>query len=307
MFQRLLLQWFWDTYDALWRLVILNVLLGIVLSALFFFGLLPAGRLALILAESNPALGALAGLLAWTLGGALFLTLWLPGLLRIASIVSQDREARLADYFHGLKEAKWRFFRMALVVCFGLGVILLNMFFYARWTSSGQGAVRALGAGLAGICLWAALLGIGVAAHAFPLSLNKNLPFRTSLRLAVLIVLRHPVFTLAAILFLGLLWFVSCVVLKTAPIWVIGLSATATWLNSMHDVVIRREEEAQAKAAEAEEAAGAAADRREDAPFAPQKPSSWRQIQALQSKEDEKKNDRYARSLRDLLKPWEYH
>ncbi len=306
MLRRLLLQWFWDCYDALWRLIFLNLLLAPLLGAVFFFLLLPLARMILGLAESNPAAAALLGLGLWTAGGAVLLTLWLAGAIHFAHRIAGDEEPALRDFARGLRRHGPRFLALAAILLFALGLIALNMVFYARLTQS-PGWSRAAGAGLAGGCFWVGLFALGVASHALALCARQAAPLREIFKSAIYITLRYPLFTLGAMALLAALWYVSLFSLKTAPLWVIGLSATAVFLNSALDVVVRQEELRAAAAVEA--SAGTAP---HDSASAAARPlASWKEIRREEEDaaeaEARARADRYNRTLRDILRPWEYH
>lgn len=295
MLRRVLLQWFWDTYDGLGRLVVLNLLVTTLLGALWFLGLLPAARWLAILAGENPALAGLVGLAAWTLAGGLSLTLWFPGIMHFAEKVSTDQEVSLRDYFTGLRRFGLGFFKVALLLCLALGVIGINLIFYAR-VSWFQGAWRWVGAGLAGLCFWMALFVLAIALHSFSLAVRTEQRPRKVFLNALVLTLRYPLFSAAALLVLAFLWVISTLTLKTAPLWVIGLSATATFISSVHDVALARESRREIEKQKAAEGTQ---------PAAATRPTSWRQIQQ-DAEAENLPRDRYQRSLRDLLRPWEY-
>jgi hypothetical protein len=294
--RRVILQWFWDTYDGLGRLVVFNLLVTTLLGGLWFLGLIPGAQWLMMLAGKNPALAGLLGLGGWTFAGALTLTLWFPGILFFAKKIATEKEVSLRDYFSGLRLGGVAFFKVALLLCLALGIIGINLFFYAR-VSWFQGAWRWVGAGLAGLCFWMAFFVLAIALHSLSLAVqNERTPRQVFLH-ALLLTLRYPLFSAGALLVLGFLWVLSTLTLKTAPLWVIGLSATATFINSVHDVVLARESRREHEAAQAA---------KEGAPSpALSRPTSWRQI--LQDTEAENlPRDRYQRSLRDLLRPWDY-
>lgn len=294
MLPRLMLHWFWDTYDALGRLVVLNLMLFTVFLAFAFLVIAPAADVVAWLLAHNPALGTAVGLLVLTLAATLILTIWMPGLLYFSWQVSQDKEARLADFFVGLRRRGGRFMRLTLLASFLLGIIAVNMAFYARSDVFG-GGLRLAGAALAGLCFWLEIVVLGVYVNAMPLAVRTDKSMKDLLKLGLYVTLRYPFQTYGALIFLALLWLLSVVLLKTAPLWLLGLAATATYINSMHDVVVWWEEKKEEEARKANENAGMG----ETKP-----PTSWKQIRADEEAANKPK-DRYQRTLRDILKPWE--
>jgi len=292
MLRRLLLQWFWDTYDALGRLVVLNLLLFTVFLLVAMLVVMPALSLTQALGSRNPALGALLLLLLFTLAGAGILTLWFPGLLYFSWQVSQDKEFKLGHFFRGLRQYGGRFLRLSLLGCLVLGMLVINIWFYRRGDLFG-GSIPAVGAALAGLCFWIGLLALGIFVNAMPLVVRGERTLKAAIKIGAYVTLKYPLYTYGALLFLGLLWLLSAVLLKTAPLWIIGLAATVTYVNSMHDVVVWWEERKEKEEQKArEEAEGSA------------KPTSWKQIRQDEEAANEPK-DRYQRTLRDILKPWE--
>ncbi len=292
MFARLLLQWFWDTYDALGRLAVLNLVLFTVFLLLTAGLFVPAISFVDAVMAANLGLGLAAALLVFTLGGALVLTLWFPGLLYFSWQVSQDREFRLRDFMIGLRESGGRFLRFSLLACFVLGLIAVNGWFYARDVLF-SGSLRMVGAALAGLCFWLGVLWVSVVVNAMPWLVREPRGLRSALKLGAFVTLRYPLYSFGSLLFLGLLWLLSAVLLKTAPLWILGLSATGTYINSMHDVAFWWEARKDREARQEEKKKAAA-----------RPAATWKQVEP-DEEGDQEPPDRYQRTLRDILKPWE--
>jgi hypothetical protein len=92
---------------------------------------------------------------------------------------------------------------------------------------------------------------------------------------------------LAVFVHLGLLWFFS-IVLRLLGAFLVGFSLTATFLNSVYDVV------------EAE-------DRPQDHLPPPESAASWKEREQLEKAHEERRMNslRYRRTMRDILRPWE--
>lgn len=288
MFSQVLKQAFWDTYDHLGRLVLLNILLVLTL--------LPLGWAMLQgLAIGGADLALVPGVLLFVLGAAaicfLLGTPWLSGLLHFGHLVSEEKDPSVSAFATGWKACGKAVASSLGLILFVGSVLLLNAWFYL-FSGMLPDGLAVVGGLLGGLCGWLTLTLAAIALHVLPLAARDRHPPLKALKLGALLTLKFPGAT-----FLTLLFIVSLLILGTvlrfAGILIYGFFMPVVLMNSLHDVVVdvlQREEEAARIAEEGESA-----------------PRSWKEIEEQEKDEEETRlrRARYDRGFRDILRPWE--
>ncbi len=285
MFGQVLKQWFWDTYDHLGRLLLLNLLLVLIAGPILFY----SGLLLLSIAATLPKA---SGLLVLAGGGFLVTvistTFVFSGLLWFGWRVSEEKDPPARDFLSGIVKCGRRVGSVVLCGAVIALVLLANLWWYF-FSGTVPGPWRFGGYVLGGLCLWLLLIVAGVLAHTLPLAVRTGHSLWTCFKLGTLATLKYPILTLTVLLFITVVLTLGTF-LKLAGLLIYGFVLPAMVINSLHDVIA---------------AAEARASRRTDA--AENRPTSWRQIQEAEGEEEEERLDkaRYDRGWADLLRPWE--
>lgn len=274
MFRRILKQWFWDCYDHLGRLLTANIILFFTLgSALLFSGVLLAG-----------APRALA-LLALVFAMPIWLALWFAPVAHFAHLVTLEKDPPLAAMIVGLRRGFLPCWKLCQIACPALAALLVSIWFYGL---SGQftGALRPIGAGLAGLCIWLTAITILLLLMAAPLLLRTPFGVRAALARSAFLLIRFPGICGGIFLLLIALWALG-IWLKFAGPLVFGFVGTMMLMNSLHDVL------------------QAALEPTDDSPAAPE--ATWQAVRDREKREETQRLNaaRYSRTLRDVLRPWE--
>jgi len=284
MFPQVVKQWFWDTYDHLGRLLVLNLLLFFVFAPASFYGL---GLLAVL----GSRLGGPGGFLLFLAGAAVFLLVCLTvicsGLFHFGALVSAEKDPPLRAFFGGIRVCGGRVFRL-LLVCVGAGGVLAGNIWWYYFSGLMPDGLRMAGFILGGLCMWLLVIDIAIAAHALPLAVRGERSTRECLRLGALLTLKYPFLTLTVLTsILGML--LIGVILKIVGLLIYGFILPALLLNSLHDVILAIETE---KKLPSEEKTPA---------------TSWHEIEQESVEGEERRMDeaRYDRGWSDLLRPWE--
>lgn len=287
MFGQVLRQWFWDTYDHLGRLLLLNLALFFVLAPVFFYG----GILMLALAaQAGPAGGMILLCGGFVVAVPLVLAPVCAGLFHFGALASAEKDPPARAFFAGVRACGFRMWRFLSVCCLLGAILAFNVWCYFFTAFVPQG-LRFAGYALGGLCLWLLLFLAGAAMHGLPLAARGNRTVGRTLKIGALLTVKYPMLTLTTFLFvLGM--FLIGAWLKFAGLIVYGFVLPAMVANSLHDVVAEVEDRAEKATAEGKK---------------PEQPASWKQIRAQENEDDEArmKRVRYERGWADLLRPWE--
>lgn len=293
------------------------VLINIVLVAVVGVSVLVAGPLLYApivhIAETNRPAAGLFALLLWVLCATALQWAFVPGTLAMCARNSEDETSSMKDFATGWRKAGWRGFALAVLGAFGSGITIVNLYTYAKGGLFPK-ELAWVSAACAGLSFWGGAILAALLLHAWPLAVREKHPLRKTMLLSVYLAVKYPFYTVGALLLLLAGYGFSIFLLKTAPLWMAGIVATVVYMNSVHDVAVLAEEGKRpwdpewriAQAAEIKPAAELAAEQRASA--APQMPASWRkrpEFEPAATSETGGPYDRYHRTLRGLLKPWE--
>jgi len=282
-FRRVLLQWFWDSYDHLVALLLANIALFVLVFLVLYKGLV----LTFHAAEGLPPAGLV---LACATAGWLLLTpamaLWIGCFSRVLPLIARERPVGWRDFVGGVWENGWRSLRFAGAAVGGVMILLVNLWFYTlggAMASMGRPVAMALG----GLTFWVLVSWMTICVCALPWFFRGGLGVRGSLRRGLVLLLTRPGLALGVATHVGLLWLVG-LGLQMVGAFLVSFSLSATFLNSVFDVL------------EAE------ANPEEPLP-APDSLGSWKEREAVEKAHERRRMDglRYNRTLRDVLKPWE--
>jgi uncharacterized membrane protein YesL len=283
MFGRIFAKFFWDAYDYLGRLILANILFSLIL--LGFTAALTALLYPLYAALNKPTL-----ILA--LGTGLLTILAIPfpaaGFCHFLSLITEEKEPEFRDFIKGIKLLYWPLVKMTGVFVLLLELLGLNIFFYlgAREIPPSLKIVSAV---ISGICVWIVLYLFAMMLYAYPLTVHQKVGMKKILIRSFILVLDNiGVTILTLIVFLGLVG--MGLVTKGAAFFILNLALVASLSNSLYVNVMEKYELREAKKK---------AQTDSSAP-----PASWKDIKPREFIEDRHK--RYRRTLKDILKPWEY-
>jgi uncharacterized membrane protein YesL len=269
LFVATLEQWFWHTWDNLWRLVGWNLVL-LAAAVPLLLPSPPLGRAVWLVMVMGPLF---TGTIAW------------------AWPMTDDRSPDLRDLLRALRGVWLRAAGLWALAVIAAAFLNLNVLFYLG--PSGQ---EMLGQWpslmLAGITVWVgALLVIAFLWTNVSLAELRDEGRRSlkdALKLGARILLVHPFLSVAA--FLTLVLFEVVMVWTQVGMILIGLAGAAVFLaTSVREMYFAAEEKAEA----------AAKEERGDA-----KPSSWKEIMRDEQAGGHR-GRRPRRSLKEIIKPWE--
>ncbi|MBN1902827.1 hypothetical protein JW926_16005 [Candidatus Sumerlaeota bacterium] len=283
MFGRIFAKFFWDAYDYLGRLVLANILffliimgITIILGTLFY---------PLYYALGRPVLPFIFGM-------ALIAVFTLPfpasGFLYFLSLISKDKEPEFRDFFRGIKHSYWALFRLCLVFAAIFLLLGVNIFFYLN-PDIIPPSLKTITLVISGICVWIFLYLIAMMMYAFPLTVYQKAGIRKTLFRSFLLVTDNIGVTILAILLLGVIVALGLVT-RGMTFFVLNIALIASLANSLYDNVMKKYEAREAEKQKELESK--------------HKPGSWKEIKHKEFIED--RHDRYHRTLKDILKPWEY-
>ena len=271
LFRYFLVKTFWRSYDALGRLVALNVI--VFLSLLPFLWLAQRYSFWFLFAAVPPLL---------VLGAGLF---------HFCREALDDRDATVETFWSGIRLHGWSSLTLGLVILFFACVLVSNLVFYLN-SPMFSGGLRFLGITLAGFCFWLLVFLAMVSFYAFPLMVAQSVGPLAALKRAALIALGNPGFTLAALIFYVSVVVIGCVSLVGPVILLISLYAMMSTCGLAAAI---RAYEQEARKAEQPVEGGA----KESSP------TSWREIREDEAQARDDEDPDMKRSLRELLKPWE--
>ena len=259
-------KFFWGSYDNLGKLVLLNLIISILFAPLI-----------LIFFGFPPLIGYLLSLIT--------VPIPIAGLFYFVSKVTEETDPILKDFFIGLK----KFALKGVLLYLFHTLILIILFYNAKFYLGGKlfsqsGFISMI---LAGICIWAGFYSIMLAIYTVPILVNQNISFKKLFIRANIMFLSKPFFAIAVLLnllFLSLIVYFT----KFVGFFIFFISFSAVMMNSAYQTVMEYYEELEA--AEKAKKEGV------------EKPKSWKEIK---EQEVAKKKKRH-RSLREILKPWEY-
>lgn len=287
MFPQILKQFFWDCYDHLGRLIAANLIHFFILTSAFFLTTMFVNVFTEGMASQAQFFVLLLTIII--LPPVLF-TIWFAAYSRFADLVSEEKDPPFREFIRSLATKGlrfWCYFQLNFLI---IGVLLANIWFY---TVSGlfPEDYKIVGYVLAGICFWICLLLMILMIPGIPVLGRQDKTIWQTFKVSFFALLRYPGLVIGMFVFLISLW-VLLIYLRLVGLVIFGFAGPAMLLNSLYDVIIDTEEQAEKKAAEPAEKQG---------------PSSWKEVKEQEKEDDDVRIEkaRYARTFRDILKPWE--
>ncbi|MBN1899901.1 hypothetical protein JW926_01080 [Candidatus Sumerlaeota bacterium] len=283
MFGRIFAKFFWDAYDYLGRLVLANILfflivmvIAIILGTVFY---------PLYYALGRP-------ILLFGFGAALIAVFTLPfpasGFLYFLSLISEDKEPEFRDFFKGVKYRYWALFRLCLVFAAAFFILSVNVFFYLN-PDIIPPSLKTVTLVISGVCVWIFFYLSAMTLYAFPLAVYQRIGIKKILFRSFLLVTDNVGVTILAVLFLTIILALG-ILTRGMTFFVLNIALTASLSNSLYNNVMKKYEARDAEKQKEQESE--------------RKPGSWKEIKNKEFIED--RHDRYRRTLKDILKPWEY-
>ena len=283
MFGRIFLKFFWDAYDFIGTLILANIA----------FCLITTGLLAALIIIGYPLYGALGKpVVLLALGLGIFLTFAIPfpaaGFLHFLSIITEEREPEWREVITGLKTHYAPLLKVtAFFVCL-LELLAVNIIFYIKPSASSH-AVKLLGSIIAGLCVWIFLYLLVMMLYAYPLTVHQRVGMKKIFIRSFLLTMDN----LGASILTGILALGLCglgLITRGVAVFLLIPALTACLANSLFVNVMEKYELKEA------------AQKEQKMPTV--QPASWKDIKHEEFIRDRHK--RYQRTLKDILKPWEY-
>lgn len=283
MFGRIFAKFFWDTYDYLGRLIAANIVFCLIMMGITV-------GLGTILYPFYQAMDRPVILLAFGIGIIVIITLPFPaaGFLYFLSLISQDREPEFRDFFKGLRESYWPLLKLSFIFVMVFELLGVNIIFYLNGRIV-PSSLRIPTLVISGLCVWIFLYLFAMMLYAFPLVVYQKAGTKKALFRSFLLVTDNIGVTILALsLLAGIvgLGFVT----RGMTFFVLNLALTASLANSLYENVMKKYEGRETQHQSEQESS--------------EKPRSWKDIKDKAFIED--RHDRYRRTLKDILKPWEY-
>ncbi len=282
MFARVFAKFLWDAYDYVGRLILANII----------FCFIIAGLMGAIFTTLYPLYSLMQqSYVILALGIGIFSIIALPfpaaGFLYFISLINQDSEPEFRDFVKGLRLHYFSLMKLTALFVFLFELIALNIAFYINPRVIPP-QLRMIATVIAGLCVWLSLYLIAMALYAYPLSVHQGVGAKKAFIRSFLLVMDNIGVTILTLILLTGICGLG-IVTKGIMIFVLNLALSASLANSLYENVMEKYELQEAKKRLAA-----------DAP----RPTSWKQIKTEDFIEDRHK--RYKRTLKDILKPWEY-
>lgn len=292
LLRRLTAKFFWDSYDFLGRLILINMILFLFGGLLFFF----------FYSLGMPIYQALEGhrlrqsflaisfiiLSCYVLGGFSF-----SGIIYFASKIKNESEPVFKDIFIGFKKFGVRSALLGLILALIHITLIVNILFYA----SGRffpPQYKFMGIVLAGICFWGIMFVFAITMFSIPFLITQESTILRTLKMSAALVLDNFILTLYTAGIFVILLFLSIAPKGVGiPFFVISFSGILFY--SLFDNVVLKY-----KIKESLNNQNNSTEKKENQKFV-----SWKDRKVKEEKITEE-HDRYKRTLRDILKPWEY-
>jgi hypothetical protein len=283
--RQVLKQAFWDSYDLLGRLLVLNFALFLLLLVVGYYamllvvvtaqGLPPGSRVPFVLVASFLVFGLCAVPV-------------LSGLFHMGALSSAEKDPSLWEFLRGVRRHSGRMLRFVLALTGLEALLAVNVWFYFAGGMLPE-SLALPATVLGGVAFWLMVVGVLIGMHGAPLVVRRGMGARAALRWGFVLTLKYPWASLGTFLFLAAMLVIG-MGLKFVGLVLYGVVAPVMLANSLHDVVLEREEQ------------GAA-----DGGVATPPPTSWRMIRAAEEAAEERRlrRARYERTFRDILRPWE--
>jgi len=283
MFGRIFAKFFWDAYDYLGRLILANILFSLIILGL-------TSALTALLYPLYAGLNKPNILLI--LGSGLLTILALPfpaaGFCHFLSLITEEKEPEFHDFIKGVKIHYLPLVKLTALFVLLFEILGLNIFFYLGVRVIPP-LLKIVSAVISGVCVWIFLYLFAMMLYAYPLAVHQKVGIKKILTRSFILVLDNiGVTVLTLTVFVGLVG--MGLVTKGAAFFILNLAFGASLSNSAYVNVMEKYElrDAEKKAQEDSSAP----------------PASWKDLRPREFIEDRHK--RYRRTLKDILKPWEY-
>lgn len=177
---------FWITYDHLGKFLVAGLIWSLALLA-------PGWVAVAGLFSGDPAVRTLIGIPAAALAFGIVLPMTSAGLAHLVKVLIDERDGSLSDFFHGIRRHAARAVAIGLLFVFAVASLATSTWFYADML---RGTAAWLGYALSGLALWCLLFAGLMALLVMPALVQKKGGIFATLKLAALLVLANPVFSL---------------------------------------------------------------------------------------------------------------
>ena len=187
MLSRALQMAFWVMYDHLGKLVFVNILwaIAVIVPGVVAFVAILSGEVALALYIGLPLLIGIAGVVV---------PVGFAGFAYMVKILIEKRDGSIHDFFSGIRQYGFRAIGLGLIQGMSMVCLLVSIWFYAAKLHD---TVPWLGYILSGIAVWIAFFAGLMAMYSIPALIQKKSGTWATLKLAALLVLDNPGFTVA--------------------------------------------------------------------------------------------------------------
>ncbi|MEA3365769.1 MAG: hypothetical protein U9Q79_09040 [Candidatus Hydrogenedentes bacterium] len=177
---------FWITYDHLGKFLLIGLIWSLAL-------LLPGWIAFVGLSNDDPAIRTLIGAPATAFAFGIVLPIPSVGLAHMVKVLIDERDGSVSDFFRGIRQHALRAVAIGILFVFAVASLATSTWFYAA--KLGETAPL-LGYAISGLALWCLLFAALIAMFVLPALVQKKGGIWETLRLAALLVLDNPLFSL---------------------------------------------------------------------------------------------------------------
>lgn len=177
---------FWVTYDHLGKFLVLGLIWSLAL-------VLPGWVAFVGLFNDDPAIRALIGVPAAAFAFGIVLPIPSVGLAHLIKVLIDERDGSIGDFFGGIRQYAPRAVALGMLFVFAAASLSTSTWFYAAKL---RDAAPWLGYAISGFALWCLLFAALVALFILPALVQKKGGLWETLKLAAVLVLDNPLFSL---------------------------------------------------------------------------------------------------------------
>ncbi|MFB3895862.1 MAG: hypothetical protein ACE14V_06120 [bacterium] len=274
MFRRILLGFFWDTYDNLGHILLANIL--------WFVCNLPGLLVIYFLFHLTAGLNLLWIFLIIPIG---IFSVTTVGLFAYTKQLMELKDNSIKQFFMGIKQYSGKATVIVLIHVLIFILVAVNINFYIQL----RGNMQMAGVVLAGIAFWCGVLVTLESVYALAILVQHNLGIRKTLKRSFLIVLDNLWITIGIFIFL-LSFLILCLFSGIGPVLFMMSGIAMLGNNAIYEIMTKYEQKPIV-----------------EPPLAPgEKPTSWKQILDQEKADQQPKWRHDNRGWKDIFRPWDY-
>ncbi|MCX7919249.1 MAG: hypothetical protein N3A72_06510 [bacterium] len=270
MFRRILLGFFWDSYDNLGHLILANLL--------WFFCNILGLFLGYIILHISPRFSIFWILFSIPL--AIF-SVTTTAMFYYTKLMVEAKDSPIKQFFLGMKLYFWKGIFITLIHIFIGILVMINIQFYIQ--------IQGFGMILAGLAFWCGILVAMQSLYAYSILVQHNLPLRKTFKRSFLLLLDNLWITVGIFLF-SIIFFIVSLLSGIGPILFMMSCIAMLGNNAIYEIMTKYEKKPEPEPA-----------------LAPgEKPTSWKQILDKEKADQQPKWRHDNRGWKDIFRPWDY-